>query len=242
MLSNGRLDYVGSRGVFRNAFEGFGQDFSERGERMWEALDVMRGTWSNENFSFDGRFTKIHNLTVQPRPVQSPPPIWVGCSAIESARMAAEKGFNLSLFDFPSLIDPVPLINAYRERQRELGLDPKSGKISMGRHGYIRATQEQARAEFEPYYRNYFSMPPPDGSVTINTAKARAPAAPSPDGIFANALCTDPATAIRHIRGMRDKLGLDHYWLKVDMGAQENERIFETLRVIASDVLPALRE
>lgn len=244
VLSNGRLDLVVSRGVFRNAFDGFRQDFAERGDRLQEAIDVIRGCWTSEDFSYEGPFTQFSNLCVQPRPVQTPhPPLWIGCGSVDSARAAADAGLNLALFDFPGLGDPRPIVRAYRDRVAELGADPAAHKVSLGRHAYIRATEEQARREFEPHYRTYFTMPVPGvrrPDTGLDAPAIKASELPV-ERLFTNCLCTDPERAIAYLRSMRDDVGLDHYWLKVDMGAQPTSQVLESLEVIARDVIPAVR-
>src|ERR1700682_3129160 len=44
-----------------------------------EGLDVLVGLWSGEPFSYSGRFFNVDNVTLLPRPVQTPRiPIWIG--------------------------------------------------------------------------------------------------------------------------------------------------------------------
>src|SRR5262249_27089342 len=50
-----------------------------RAAMLDEGLQVLVGLWSGEAFSFDGRYFKVDDVTLRPRPVQSPRiPIWIG--------------------------------------------------------------------------------------------------------------------------------------------------------------------
>jgi alkanesulfonate monooxygenase SsuD/methylene tetrahydromethanopterin reductase-like flavin-dependent oxidoreductase (luciferase family) len=51
----------------------------ERAKMTDEALDVLVGLWSGRPFSFDGEHYHVKNVTLLPRPVQTPRiPIWIG--------------------------------------------------------------------------------------------------------------------------------------------------------------------
>jgi len=54
-----------------------GLDLSERAHRMEEGIDILRKLWAGNNISHQGRFYKFENLTIEPRPVQNPCPIWI---------------------------------------------------------------------------------------------------------------------------------------------------------------------
>jgi alkanesulfonate monooxygenase SsuD/methylene tetrahydromethanopterin reductase-like flavin-dependent oxidoreductase (luciferase family) len=45
--------------------------------RMEEAVEIMRLLTSEENASYEGEYNSFENVTVLPRPVQQPVPIWL---------------------------------------------------------------------------------------------------------------------------------------------------------------------
>ena len=58
---------------------------------MEEQLDIMIKAWTTESFSYDGRYYKIPETSVTPKPVQKPrPPIWIGASTRAGVRRAAQ--------------------------------------------------------------------------------------------------------------------------------------------------------
>jgi len=82
VLSNGRL-YMGvGAGWFEKEADSYGiphYDVPGRLDRLDEALQIIRGLWSNDRFSFDGRYYKIVDAVCEPKPLQKPrPPIMVG--------------------------------------------------------------------------------------------------------------------------------------------------------------------
>src|ERR671911_1285116 len=84
-MSGGRTIFVacqgqaaaGRGGNFANEFAAFGIDPSSRMRRMEEAVEIMRLLTSEEEASYEGEYNTFENVTVLPRPVQQPVPIWL---------------------------------------------------------------------------------------------------------------------------------------------------------------------
>jgi probable F420-dependent oxidoreductase len=79
-LTEGRFIFgVGVGGEFPKEYEACGVPIGERGTRLSESLAVLRGLWSGEPASYDGRFFQFKDVTMQPPPRQAGgPPIWCG--------------------------------------------------------------------------------------------------------------------------------------------------------------------
>jgi len=79
VLSGGRLVFgVGVGGENPKEFELCGVPHRERGARVSEAIDAVRTLWRDSPASFEGRFTRFQGVSIDPKPVQQLPPIWVG--------------------------------------------------------------------------------------------------------------------------------------------------------------------
>lgn len=79
VVSGGRFSLgIGVGGEFPREFDAVGVPVSERGARTNEALEVIDVLLTGDNVSFDGRFTKLDDITIRPKPIQKPNvPIWV---------------------------------------------------------------------------------------------------------------------------------------------------------------------
>jgi probable F420-dependent oxidoreductase len=79
-VSGGRFDLgVGVGGEHPPEFVAAGVEVTERGARADEALELFRALWAGGPVDFDGRFTKVPGLALDPGPVQpGGPPIWLG--------------------------------------------------------------------------------------------------------------------------------------------------------------------
>lgn len=85
LLSGGRTVFVACQGQARpgnwpGEFQGLNVDPSSRTRRMIEAIQILRRLSSEEQVSFEGELHPFQNLTVEPKPVQRPIPIWIASS------------------------------------------------------------------------------------------------------------------------------------------------------------------
>ena len=81
-LSKGRLILgVGIGAPTDVEFEYFGEESNEkvRAEMLDESLDIVRGLWTGEKFSYQGKHYRLEEMTFLPKPTrESGIPIWVG--------------------------------------------------------------------------------------------------------------------------------------------------------------------
>jgi alkanesulfonate monooxygenase SsuD/methylene tetrahydromethanopterin reductase-like flavin-dependent oxidoreductase (luciferase family) len=92
LISNGRTWLAACTGIVAggvSAREGSVWDITDgqRGNRMAENIEICRRLWSEDNVSFKGKYRSFEGVTIAPRPIQRPCPIWI---AANPAPMAAE--------------------------------------------------------------------------------------------------------------------------------------------------------
>ena len=91
VLSGGRATFVLGAGYLRSEFAALGVDFAERNELFDESVEVLRGIWSTDEFSHQGKHFSSRGQIIKPGPVQLPhPPLWLGGNAaVVRERVAA---------------------------------------------------------------------------------------------------------------------------------------------------------
>jgi probable F420-dependent oxidoreductase len=90
ILSGGRAILVAGAGYMKSEFRALGVDFDERNRLFDEAVEVMRGVWTEPTYSYEGTHFSAQGITQQPMPVQAGgPPIWIGGNSPLSRRRAA---------------------------------------------------------------------------------------------------------------------------------------------------------
>jgi probable F420-dependent oxidoreductase len=93
VVSGGRATFVLGTGYLRSEFAALGVDIEERNELFDEAVEVMKGVWSDDDFRYEGKHFQAFGVTMRPNVVQRPhPPLWVGGNAKISRRRVATWG------------------------------------------------------------------------------------------------------------------------------------------------------
>jgi alkanesulfonate monooxygenase SsuD/methylene tetrahydromethanopterin reductase-like flavin-dependent oxidoreductase (luciferase family) len=97
VLSNGRTRLVACAGggagpLWEAESAALGIAPGERRKRMIENIAVLRHLWTRDNAPFAGEFTTFANVTLEPKPMQSPCPIWLATNAERLSRGQADSG------------------------------------------------------------------------------------------------------------------------------------------------------
>jgi alkanesulfonate monooxygenase SsuD/methylene tetrahydromethanopterin reductase-like flavin-dependent oxidoreductase (luciferase family) len=73
-ISHGRLIFGVGRSGFPRAYEAYGIPYGESPERFAEVLEIVRRAWTEEKFSFVGKFYNYENVCIVPKPYRKPHP------------------------------------------------------------------------------------------------------------------------------------------------------------------------
>lgn len=115
VISGDRVVLTIGVGWSKDEFDIVGQDFSTRGKRTDEMVEVMRLLWSGAYVSHKGRFFQFDRIEMNPRPTK-PIPIWVGGTSEAALRRAARlgDGWVTDLQPAAEIIENIAKIRQYR--------------------------------------------------------------------------------------------------------------------------------
>jgi dimethylsulfone monooxygenase len=92
-LTGGRVAVNVVSGWFKGEFNAIGEpwlEHDERYRRSEEFIRVLKGTWTEESFSFRGDFYRLNNYALKPKPLQTPhPEVFQGGSSRAARDMAS---------------------------------------------------------------------------------------------------------------------------------------------------------
>ena len=146
IISGGRLIFgVGVGGEYPKEFAAVGVPVKERGARTDEAIQVIKRLFTEDNVTFDGRFTKLDGVTLMPKPPQrGGPPFWVAGRSEAAIRRAGRLGDGYLPYLFAPDRFRTSLAQVRKEAEKA-GRDPES--ISAGIYQFIclADTYEEAR-------------------------------------------------------------------------------------------------
>jgi len=103
-ISNGRVAMLVTRDLAADA----------SGDRFRESVALLHRLWTESAVHWSGRHrTPLDGVTIEPRPIQAAPPIWIGDPSPASSDLAAQLGLPVLL---PGAPDParVPPVERYR--------------------------------------------------------------------------------------------------------------------------------
>ncbi|KAB8188959.1 TIGR03619 family F420-dependent LLM class oxidoreductase [Nonomuraea phyllanthi] len=136
-LSGGRLLAGVGQGWMSQEFEAAGVSMKRRGAGFEEHLRAMRAVWGPDPVRFEGRFHRIPECEIGPKPVREDgPALLVGAASPAALERAARLGAGVSLvvFDWDQLAG---MIAAYREAARTAGLP--AGPVVVQVNGAVSA-------------------------------------------------------------------------------------------------------
>lgn len=99
-LSGGRFTLAVATGYLKGEYRALGVDFDERNALFDEAVEVLRGIWTTDDFAFEGRHFTARGQTANPKPT-APPPLWIGGNSQLSRRRVARYGDGWRPFPAP---------------------------------------------------------------------------------------------------------------------------------------------
>ena len=149
VLSGGRLRLGVGIGWNPVEYEALGENFKDRGGRSEEQVEVMRKLWTQELVTYEGRWHKITDAGLNPRPIQKPIPVWFGGGHEQTFRRVGRLGDGWMPLLPPddSCRQAIAKIHGYA---REAGRDPKTIGIE-GRINIAERNTEKWAAEIEAW-------------------------------------------------------------------------------------------
>ena len=88
----GRLRLGVGVGWNKVEFTGLNEDFSNRGRRSEEQVQVMQALWAQPHVTFKGRYHTIDDAGINPRPASGRIPVWFGGHAEQTLQRTAKYG------------------------------------------------------------------------------------------------------------------------------------------------------
>jgi probable LLM family oxidoreductase len=240
-LSNGRAEIMAGRGSFIESFPLFGYDLRDYEELFEEKLDLLLTLQKNELVNWNGKHrAAIENLSIYPRPVQDPLPVWIGSGGNqESVVRAGLLGLPLVLAIIGgSPLNFAPLVQLYKKAAEHAGHDTSKLKVASHSHGFIAADTETAADQFYPstaVVMNKLGKERGWGPYTRDTFDA----ARSMNGAL---YVGDPETVAEKIIHLRKNVGVTRFMLHVPVGTMPHEQVMNAIELFGKEVAPRVRE
>ena len=253
-LSHGRLIFGVGRSGFPRTYEAYGIPYEESRERFAEVLEILRRAWTQERFSFEGKFYRFHDVCQVPKPVQQPlPDIRIAATSPDTYAAIGAMGYPIfCAVRLGTLSELVPNIRAYQEAWSAAG-HPGRGQVFLRVPVYVAATEARARSEPEASIMHFYRVLGAQLERTATAAGARAIEQRAERGQRLQAIDYDevlaekivvgtPAMVADRLAGLRDELGIDGILAELNCGARiPHRQVMGSLELLCRDVMPAFR-
>lgn len=238
-ISGGRAEVIIGRGSSIDSFPLFGYDladyellFEEKATLFAELLKGGPVTWDGKTRS------ALLNQDVVPHTESGPLPAWIGVGGNpESVIRAARLSFGLALAIIggrPARFAPYSRL--FRQALEKFGRAPLP--VLVHSPGHVAATDEQAKAEFWPRYRDVITRVAPERGFSLPT-KDRFDWETGPDGAL---YVGSPPTVARKIAANLRALDAVRFDLKYGMPGMTHEQLMTSIDLYGREVIPHVRE
>ena len=257
ILTHGRLECGLGRG-HAWLFGPSAMPLEESRPRYDEAVDILELAFAHETFSYDGRFYKVKDVTVVPRPVQKPhPKFYTGGTSDITYQKAGEKGWGIfvpPLLPWKVLESP---LNIYKKACLEHGHQPD---IVYIRPVYIGDDEKNIRREVESALHNFlaFNASP---VASLQGKEKQAELAAKGYGFYASGALESltrltyeeiveqeigfigaPEKVVAQVRSLEAKGGIGELAIVANFGGLEHWKSIKTQEMFARHVMPAFRK
>jgi alkanesulfonate monooxygenase SsuD/methylene tetrahydromethanopterin reductase-like flavin-dependent oxidoreductase (luciferase family) len=250
-ISGGRFDFGVGRSGFATVYAGYGVAYDESRERFQECLDILRLAWTQETFSYSGKYYSFSDVGVVPRPRQKPyPPIRVAATTSETFPMVGAQGYPIFIGLRGSDLEMnATNLAAYRSALKEAG-HPGEGDVYLRIPVYVAETATAAYEEprestvvnYQQRGQGYAARTQGAGSQAERDEFARRIAESGYDDLLRTRLAYGtPDVVARRLTDLRDELGLSGFLLEPNVGGGiPRDRVLNSVRLFATEVAPAL--
>jgi probable LLM family oxidoreductase len=241
--SNGRAEITVGRGSFTESFPLFGYDLAKYEELFDEKLDLFVALIRNDAVTWKGNtrppltdqrvFPPLEHRSLRTDALRT----WVGVGGSpESVVRAAH-------YDLPLMLaiiggDPkrfIPYVDLYHRAFAKFGRSVQP--IGLHSHGYVAATDEQAREELWPDYKK---MRDRIGAERGWPPMQRADFDREAD--HGSLYVGSPETVARKITATAKALGIARFDMKYSAGTLSHEKIMRCIALYGEKVIPLARQ
>jgi alkanesulfonate monooxygenase SsuD/methylene tetrahydromethanopterin reductase-like flavin-dependent oxidoreductase (luciferase family) len=249
ILSNGRLKFGAGRGYQPSEAKGLGVTMENTREIFWESVEIIQGLWSNDRFSYNGRFFQFEDLKLTPKPIQKRIPFYHACISPASFDLMVEKGAQEFMVT-PTLMvmdDVLDYTRRTRDRLIQKGITPS---IHMNLQMNIAEDTDQAIKNVEQEMKVYFNkvlelIPGAKGTQAPATYERFAEVANEFNGPLdvgglnktGVALLAGSQEAINRLEVV-EEAGIDSLSCWFRMGGMEHRKVMKAMKRYADEVLP----
>jgi alkanesulfonate monooxygenase SsuD/methylene tetrahydromethanopterin reductase-like flavin-dependent oxidoreductase (luciferase family) len=253
-ISEGRFIFGVGRSGFARTYEAYGVPYAESRERFAETLEIVKLAWTEERFSYRGKYFSYDKVALVPKPWQKPyPPIRIAATSPDTYAAIGTLGHAVFVAArLGTLSELAPLVRSYRDAYKSAG-HREAGEVYLRVPVYVAETERQARDQPEASIMSFFRYIGERFADTAALPGARASEQRAERGQALQSVSYDEAlrdkmivgtsaAVIDRLTGLRETLGLDGILAELNPGGLiPQERVMNALRLLCHEVMPRFK-
>ena len=250
-ISHGRLIFGVGRSGFPRTYEAYGVPYGESRERFAETLEILKKAWTEDPFSYSGKYYSFENVRATPKPYQKPwPEIRIAANSPDTFPAIGRLGHGVFVaVRLGTLSELAPNIKAYREGWKAAG-HPGEGQVFLRAPVYVADSADQARSEPEEsimYFYRYLGERLEDSAnragvraIEDRAARGRRLQTISYDEAMRDKIIVGtPEQVTDRLMGLKEELGLDGILAEMNCGTKiPHHRVMKSLQLLCEKVKP----
>jgi probable LLM family oxidoreductase len=238
-VSGGRAEVILGRGSSIDSFPLFGYDLADYEELFDEKATLFAELLKGDPVTWEGKTrAPLFSQDVVPHLEAGPLPVWIGVGGNpQSVIRAARLGFSLALAIIggpPSRFAAYSLL--FQRALEKFGRPPLP--VLVHSPGHVAPTDEQAKAEFWPRWRDLITLMAAERGFAIPTEESF-DAETGPDGAL---YVGSPETVARKIAANLRVLDATRFDLKYGLPGLTHDQLMTNVELYGRQVIPHVRE
>lgn len=241
IITGGRLIVGAGLGWRKDEIKAFGMERQEMLHRYLDTLDLLPRLWTEQKVTYHGRIYHLEDVEMPSKPLQKPhPPIWLAASSDPAIRRAGHRGatwLGSSHLPLPIVIRHAAL---YRQMLAEAG-HPLPEVRPLMRNVFVDESHAAAVASASPFLDQYYHSFAEWGLFDdiIKSGRSRAD---SEDILSSMAVVGDPDACTAQLQRIIDETDTNFLLFKVQWPGLETAKVHRAFELLATRVMPNLRE
>jgi alkanesulfonate monooxygenase SsuD/methylene tetrahydromethanopterin reductase-like flavin-dependent oxidoreductase (luciferase family) len=234
-------------------------------ERYAEAHELIMRAWREpEPFAFNGRYTKLRYANCWPKPIQSPPPIFIpGGGSLETYDFCLDFDYVYCYLSFGGYKRAKQLMDGYWQRVRDRGKDLSPYRAGFAQTIVVAESDAEAERDYREhidYFYNrclhvYPGFADAPGYRTIKTLKANVTSQMTQQALGdvssmswdqlvhdGYVIAGSPDTVAKQMKELITGLRVGNIFCLIHVGNMPKDKCMRSSKLFAEEVIPQLRD